>query len=356
MKMDALKDILLELSRAAGVSGNEAEVIDAAVPYFEKYATRVERDRFGNLIAYKQGSGVEDERFSLVLAAHIDEIGAIVAKIEEGGFLRFAPVGGIDPRTLLGQPVVVNGRKRLKGLVGCTSPHLLTEKERLAELKTEDLYIDIGFTEKQALELVRVGDPVNFDRTPLVMEAGGSVAGKAMDNRAGVAAMIACAAELSAVRHFCDLYFVATLQEEVGVRGAITAAYGLVPDLAVVVEVTHGEAPGLSYPEAFELGKGPVIAVGPNIHPRMGERLQETAREYRFSFQLEAVPETTPTDAYAIQVSREGIPCALLSIPLRYMHSTVELLNLDDLKNTGRLLSLFAAGLDRPFVEGLRCI
>lgn len=356
MREEQITEILLELSLAAGVAGDETGVVDAAARYFRPLTDRVELDRFGNLIAFKQGekSG-SAEQVSLAMAAHIDEIGAMVTKIEPEGFLRFTNIGGIDPRTLLGQAVEVHGRTALKGVIGALAPHLLTEKERKKELKIEHLFIDLGFSEAQAREQVSVGDFISLDQTPLKLEAGSCLTGKSLDNRAGVAALILCAAELAGMRHQADLYFIATLQEEVGVRGAITAAYSLVPDLAVAVDVTHGEAPGLSGAEVFELGKGTAIALGPSIHPALFGRLQDTAREQRILYQLEPVPESSSTDAWATQVSREGIPSALLSIPLRYMHSAVELLYLGDITSTGRLLSHFSCSVDRPFVEGLSC-
>ncbi len=356
MKEEQLAEMLLELSRADGVSGAESGAISVAARWFDQYTDRLEQDRFGNLIACKQGEIADDaERISLVLAAHIDEIGGMVTKIEEGGFLRFTNVGGIDPRTLLGQAVEVHGAARLKGVVGALAPHLLTEKERQKELKLEHLFVDVGLSESRARAEVSIGDYITLDQMPVKLEAGKSLTGKALDNRAGVAALIYCAAELASLRHQADIYFVATLQEEVGLRGAITAAYGLAPDLAVAVDVTHGDAPGLSGSAVFELGGGTAIALGPNIHPAMAVRLRELAKEYRVPFQVEPVAAGTGTDASAFQVSREGIPTALLSVPLRYMHSAVELLNLEDLTGTGRLLSLFSSSLDRPFVEGLAC-
>lgn len=356
MKVEQLADLLRELSAAAGVAGDEEGAVSIAARYLQQYVDRVERDRFGNLIAFKRGerSGTA-KQLSLALFAHIDEIGAVVTKIEAEGFLRFTAVGGLNPRLLLGQAVVVHGRSSLKGVIGALAPHLLTEKERKKDLKTEHLYIDLGLTEAQARERLRVGDFISLEQTPLKLVGGAHLTGKALDNRAGVAAMIFCAAELADVKHQADLYFIATLQEEVGLRGAVTAAYNMAPDLAVALDVTYGQSPGSSGPDLFELGKGVAVAIGPNIHPLLSRKLEETAREQRILYQLEPIPESSSTDAWATQVSREGIPSALLSIPLRYMHSAVELVNLPDITSAGRLLSYFARGLDCSFVEGLSC-
>ncbi|HHX86795.1 MAG TPA: M42 family metallopeptidase [Firmicutes bacterium] len=354
MDKDKIIQTLILLTQAAGVSGDEQEPAAVAAGCLEPYVTRLHRDLSGNLIGFKEGAGGL-EAPSLLIAAHIDEIGAMVTKIDRG-FIRFTPVGGLDPRTLLGQAVEVHGRQRLKGVIGARPPHLLTRKERQQELKIEDLYIDLGLEQEQASRQVQVGDYISLDQPLLVMAAGDCLAGKALDNRSGVASLIFCAAELAEVRHYCHVYFVATVQEEVGVRGAITASYGLAPDLAVAVDVTHGLAPGIPEEDGFELGGGPVIGIGPNFHPVLVEQLKVLAREHHLPYQVEPVPGPASTDSRAIQISREGIPSTLLSIPLRYMHSTVEMLNADDLLLTGRLLGYFARSIDLSLVEGLKCI
>ncbi len=355
MKEEEIKEMTMELSRAVGISGGEEGAAAVVSHYLERYTDRMWRDSLGNLIACKEGDDPGGEPFSLALVAHMDEIGGMVTKIEKGGALRFTAIGGIDPRILPGQPVEVHGRTLVKGVVGARPPHLLTDKERRDVSKIEDLFVDIGMKKDEAEKVVRIGDLLSFDAPPLEMTAGKCLAGKSLDDRAGVAALVICAAELAAVRHRATIYFVASVQEEVGLRGATTAAFGLLPDLAVAVDVTFGESPGLTPPDVFEIGGGPVISFGPNYHPALTARLEEVARRDRFAVQREADPGSSGTDAWAIQVTREGIPCALLSIPLRYMHTTVELLNLDDLNNTGRLLVSFTRSLDRPFVEGLSC-
>ncbi len=355
MKDEEIKALIAELSAAVGISGSEEKVAAALSRHLEPYVSRIWRDRLGNLIAFKEGENPGAAPFSLALVAHLDEIGLMVTRIEEGGALRFTAVGGIDPRILPGQLVEVHGKTVLKGVIGAKAPHLLTAAERRQELKIDQLHIDVGLNREQAEAQVRIGDLVSFEVAPAALAAGNGFTGKSLDNRAGVVTLVICAAELAARRHRADLYFVASVQEEVGLRGATTAAYGLVPDLAVAIDVTHGEAPGLTPPDVFEMGGGPVVSVGPNYHPQLTRRLEEVARRHRFTVQRDADPGSSGTDAWAIQVSREGIPCALLSVPLRYMHTTVELLNLDDLTNTGRLLASFAGSIERPFVEGLAC-
>lgn len=352
----SMEKLLLELAAAPGVAGSEEAAVTAASRYLSFYTDEVKGDRFGNLIASKKGERRKGEKaISLALMAHIDEIGLMAAKIEPEGFLRFTVVGGIDPRTLMGQTVMVHGKKPLPGVIGALAPHLLTASENQKVLKTEELFIDTGFSREQVEQQVKVGDFISLDQQPLVLEGGACLTGKALDNRAGVACMILCARELYNYRHQADIYYVATRQEEVGLRGAITASYGLYPDLALVVDVTHGQAPGLSGPKVHKLGQGTTVAMGPNIHPSICKRLQELARDYHIPFQLEPLPGHSGTDAWAVQVSREGIPTGLVSIPLRYMHSAVELVHLDDLKNTALLLACFGRSLERSFMEELRC-
>ena len=348
-------EILLELSALSGVSGAETVAVEAAASFFRQHSAEPKKDRFGNLLALKKGEALPgSKKTTLAMVAHIDEIGAMVTKIEEGGFLRFTPIGGIDARTLPGQAVLVCGKSSLRGVIGAAPPHLLNAKDFSKTEPIDKLFIDLGLTEKTVKDQVSVGDYISFDQQPLLLGNGKYITGKALDNRAGVAALIICAAELAALRHQADVCFIASLQEEVGLRGAMTAAYGLKPDLALIVDVTHGDAPGLDDKSVFKVGGGPALGIGPNLHPVLSKRLQETAEQYFLPFQKEPLPGHSGTDAWAFQVSREGIPTALLSIPLRYMHTVVELISLDDLVVSGKLLSYFASSIDSSFLEELK--
>lgn len=355
MEEKKISDILFALSAAAGVSGAEDEVIRIAGSFLEEYTEQISKDRFGNLLALKKGESASSSgHMTIALVAHIDEIGAMVTKIEAGGFLRFAPLGGIDARTLPGQPVEIYGRKRVKGVIGAAPPHLLTAKELTETVPIDKLFIDLGLMEREVRKVVSVGDVVSFEQKPLALSVGKKATGKALDNRAGIAALIICAAEMAAMRHEADICFVASLQEEVGLRGAITSAYGLKPDLAVVVDVTHGDAPGLDNQNTFKVGGGPAVAFGPNLHPYLSRKLEEVAKDNYLPCQREPIPGHSGTDAWAFQVSRDGIPTGLLSIPLRYMHTTVELISLEDVNLCGRLLSHFVSRFDGKLMEELK--
>jgi putative aminopeptidase FrvX len=182
---------------------------------------------------------------------------------------------------------------------------------------------------------------------------GDLVTGKAFDDRAAVAAILVCLEGLASIRHAWDVYAVATVQEEVGLRGAITSAYGLSPDAAIAIDATFGNQPGVSEAKTLKMGQGPAIGFGPNIHPKLHQTLVEVAKELEIPYQVEPVPGRSGTDAWAIQVTREGIPTALLSIPLRYMHTSVETLSLKDVERTGRLMAGFIGRLGEKFMDKL---
>jgi endoglucanase len=208
--------------------------------------------------------------------------------------------------------------------------------------------IDVGLPAEEVRALVRVGDPVTIRQSTMALK-NGCVAGKAMDNRASVAALTLALEALRHREHAWDFYAVATVQEEVGVKGAITSAYGISPTIAVALDVTFARQYNDSNPGVFELGKGPTIGVGPNFHPQMVKRLAEAAESDEIPIELEPLPGSSGTDAWGIQVAREGIPSGLISIPVRYMHQPVETVALVDIERAGRLLAGFVCGLEHGY-------
>lgn len=343
-----VKTLLRELSEATGVSGYEAELRQIVMRECKRYSDEVRVGKLGSVIALKKGTG---GRWSLMLAAHMDEIGLIVSQIEKG-FLRFTSVGGYDQRILMGQEVVVHGLKELPGIIASRPPHVLPAAEREKIVDMDQLFSDVGLTPEEIKELVRVGDVVTIKGR--FRELGEDrLAGKALDDRAGVAAILDALRRLAGSEHLWDAYFVATVQEEVGLRGAITSAYGIRPDIAVAVDLTFGDMPELAEAESFPLGKGPCVALGPNIHPLLYQRLVEVAKEEEIPYQIEPVPGRSGTDAWAIQVSREGVPTGLVSIPGRSMHTPVETISQKDLERTARLLASFIRGLDEELARKL---
>jgi putative aminopeptidase FrvX len=342
--------VLRRLSESSGVSGYEHQVRDLIREELGRFADEIRTDALGNVIAVKRGTGPEP-RPAAMIATHMDEIGLIVSDLEEG-FIHFQQVGGYDDRVLLGQEVTVHGRCDLVGIIGARPPQFLPGNERDKPIPYDNLRIDVGLTPEELAKQVRVGDLVTMNRK-LVELKGGLVAGKALDDRASVVAAAVCLEELSRMRHLWDVYAVATVQEEMGYQGSITSTYGLEPDIGIAVDVTFAKQPGTPDEHTQELGKGPTIGCGPNFHPKLQEALAETARNLEISAPLEPAERPGGTDAFAIQISRGGIPAALLSIPLRSMHTPVETVAIKDVERTGRLLAAFVARLDETFLQSL---
>jgi len=263
----------------------------------------------------------------------------------EKGFLRFTEIGGYDDRVLPGQEVLVHGVRPLPGVVAARPPHVLSPEERKKTLLIKDMFIDIGLPPKDVEALVHVGDTVTL-RADYIELRNERAAAKAFDDRAAIVSILSCLEELSRMVHTWDVYAVATVQEEVGTRGAITSAFGIFPDVGIAIDVTHGDMPGVSERETVGMGKGPAIVFGPNIHPKLHQGLVETARRYEIPYQIEPATGPTGTDARAIQVSRSGVPTALLGLPLRYMHNPVETIDLADVRRTAWLMALTIARLD----------
>ena len=336
-------DLLARLSDATGVSGYEMGVRSVVYEAFSKYADDIRLDKMGSVIALKRGSGPEPRR-SIMLAAHLDEIGLIVSQVKEG-FIQFETVGGFDPRVLIGQLVLVQGRRTLPGVIASRPPHVLSADDQDKVIPINELFIDVGLRPEEMQDLVQVGDLIVLDQH-FVRLKGDYASGKAFDDRAGVASLVVCLEQLSNLRHEWDVYAVATVQEEVGLKGAMTSSYGLAPDLSIAVDVGFGQQFGVSESETIPMGKGPAIAIGPNVHPGMAAKLIETAKQNEIPYVTEPIPGRSGTDAWAIQVAREGIPTCLLSIPIRYMHTVVETVNLKDVSRTGRLMAAFICRLD----------
>lgn len=343
-------ELLKQLTEARGPSGYETEVREIVREHFEQYADETRTDALGNVIALKRGEGPEP-RPTVMLAGHIDEIALMVKQIEKG-FLHITTVGGFDPRVLLSQQVIVHGRRELPGVIVSVPPHFTSAAERDKTVPLDKLFVDVGLPPEQVEKLVRVGDLITIHRhfTELT---GGWAASKAMDDRTAVAAIAICLEELTRLKHQWDVYAVATVQEEVGTRGAMTSAYGLVPTIGIAIDVTFGHQPGLSEAETIKMGEGPSITYGPNIHSKVFDGLVAAAKALELPHQIEPDPGPTGTDARSIQISREGIPTGLLGIPLRYMHTSVETVVLKDVERTGRLLAGFIARLDDDFLEAL---
>ena len=346
-----ISEILRQLTAVDGPPGSESRVAELVESLARDTVSEVRRDALGNLIACRRGA--EEAPGRIMLAAHIDEIALVVTKVEKG-FLHIASIGGVDPRSVIGQEVIVYpsgpGSDRypagLPGYVGSRPPHLLSVDDRKKVVPLKDLRVDLGLP-ASIIDggMVRVGDRVVV-RGPYCELLNGRVATKALDNRVSVAVMLGALGYLANMTHAWDVYAVATVQEEVGLRGATVAAFGVEPDLAIALDVTFGDTPGVNNGETFPQDHGPTIGWGPNLHPGVFRQLRAMADEFEIPYSVEPLPGSSGTDAWAIQVSRSGVPTGLLSVPVRYMHSPVEMVVLTDLDRTARLLAAYIARLD----------
>lgn len=340
---------LKELSENTGVSGYERLIAPIIIREFQTSAEEIDTDLFGNIYAKKKG---ESGGHKIMLAAHMDEIGLMVKKIDPHGFIRFTTIGGVDQRTLLSQEVIIHGRKPIAGVIGSKPPHLAAENGEKAA-KIDDMGIDVGLSFDEIKNIIQIGDIITVKRKAVDL-LDDLIAGKSLDDRAGVVVMQICLQELQYLHHAHDVIAVTTTQEEVGLRGALTSAHALNPDLAIAIDVTHGSTPDTKGNVNIELGKGPTIALGPNIHPAVYERMTDAALDARLPYQVEPIAGMSGTDAWAIQVAQAGVPTGLLSLPLRYMHTSVETISLEDVVNAGLLLAHFIARLPKD-LEGSLC-
>ncbi len=342
--------LLKQLSEAEGMSGFEGPIRELVRQSWEPFVDEMHEGKLGSLIALKKGVGPEP-RPKLMLAAHMDEIGLMVTDIEKG-FLRIARVGGTDRRVLLGLEVTVHGRRDLPGVVATRPPHVLSKEERKKTVPWDRIFVDVGLPPDEVNELVSVGDLISIRREMSELK-NRRVAGKALDDRACVAAVTLALEQLQRVQHAWDVFAVATAQEETGLKGAIASAYGVAPDVAIALDVTFGEQPDAPKADTIPLGEGPSIAIGPNFHPRLVGRLKEIAEDREIPYHMDPIPGRSGTDAWAIQVTREGVPTALISVPLRYMHQPVETVAAADVERAGRLLGAFIAETGPDLLENL---
>jgi len=346
----ALMPFLKQLISVPGLSGYESPVRDLIEEVWSPLTDEIHLSRLGSLHALRRGVGPEP-RPGLIIAAHMDAIGLMVTGLIEG-FLRVTEVGGLDPRVLPGQLVVVHGRQDLAGVIVRPPDHLLPEDASPGRMSLDYLLIDTGLLASEVERLVRIGDLVSFAQPPLQL-SDEYLAGHSLDNRASVAAVTVCLQQLQGRQTAWDVWAVATSQEEETLGGAMTSAFQLRPTLAVALDVTFGEGPDSPSHETFPLGKGPMLSWGPNIHPGLFKTFKDLADRLEIPYRLEPIPASSATDAVALQISAEGIPTMLIEIPLRYMHTPVEMVSIKDIQRTGRLLAEFAAGLDGAFMDHL---
>ncbi|MGB1289308.1 MAG: M42 family metallopeptidase [Aggregatilineales bacterium] len=346
-----LKAHLKSLVEAHAPSGYEAPIREILRDAWADLIDDFEEDRLGSLIGIKRATQPTDPARKIMLAAHMDEIGMMVRDVVDG-FVYVHRISGVDNRVMLAQTVIVHGKKPLKGVVATKPPHLSSPAERKRYPGFNDLIVDVGLPADEVADLVTIGDLITVD-VPMMELQGKQVAGKAMDDRACIAIVTQCLKELQGMHHAWDVYATATVQEESGLIGAKTAAHKIDPDIAIALDVGFAAQPGVPSDDAIEINGGPSLALGANIHPKLFDKIVAVAKEYEIKYQVEPVPGATGTDAWAIQIAQDGIPTALISLPLRNMHSPIETLHLQDIHRSARLLALFIASLDADFMSSI---
>jgi len=352
--MPEITPFLKSLLSAAGISSYETPATKLVDEKWRPLVDEARLSRLGSLEALKKGTStaLSTSRPSIMIATHVDAIGMMVTSIAEG-FLHFTQVGGIDPRILPGTPVIVHASasgEELPGIVVMPPARALPDSVRDGVIGLEHLLIDMGLLPKEVAAKVRIGDPVSFATEPKEL-AGDVISGHTLDNRASVAVLTVTLEELQKKSHAWDVWAVATVQEEVGLLGAFTSAFGLRPQVAIAIDVTFAKGPGANDWQTMPLGKGPTLTMGPNMHPYLYKSLKELAEKLEIPFQPEVTPRMSGTDAYATQITAEGIPTMVIGIPLRYMHTPVEIVSLKDIQRAGRLLAEFISSLEPDFVE-----
>jgi endoglucanase len=345
-----LVDVLEKLSDANGVTGREDQVRLLMKKYLKPYVDEITEDKLGNLIAFKKG---KKDAPTVMVTAHMDEVGLMIKNIKKKGFLQFTKIGGLDDRILVAQNVVVHTDKGpLHGVVGSKPVHIQKEEERRKVMEADKLFIDIGAKNKEEAEKmgVQVGDVASFD-TKFVQLGNGAVLGKAFDDRVGCAMLVEVLRKLPKVD--CNLYVVGTIQEEVGLRGATIAAFQIKPDLGIAVDASvAGDMPGVEEGEApAKMGDGPVVTVadaGLIAHPKVLRLIVDCAKQSKISYQLETGVRGA-TDAARIALSRDGVPSGVVSVPVRYIHSPAAILDMDDVEKAVDLVVSVIVNVSKQF-------
>ncbi|MFH1062268.1 MAG: M42 family metallopeptidase [Candidatus Omnitrophota bacterium] len=336
-----------KLINSISPSGFEQEAVEIWKNRTKKFTDKISIDVHGNCI----GVLSKQNALKIMLAGHIDEIGYMVNYIDKEGYIYFSTVGGIDLHLVPGQRVWIKTKaKRVLGVIGKKPIHVLEEAERKKVATIDQMWIDIGSSsDEQTKQIVEIGD-IAVPAVEFEVLNQDKVVGRGFDDKAGAFVVSEVLRQLSGFKFSAAVYGVATVQEEIGLRGATTSAFGIDPDIGIAIDVAFAtDFPGMEKKKIGEIdiGKGPVIARGPNINHKVFDLLIETAKQKNIPYQVVAAPRATGTDANVIQLTKQGVATALISIPLRYMHTPVELISLIDLENTIKLLKAFILNLDK---------
>jgi endoglucanase len=341
----AAEEFFHRLLETPSPSGFEQPVQKIVRDYVQQFADQTDTDVHGNVIACKNPG----RTLRVMLAGHCDQIGMLVVALDDDGFLYAQTIGGWDPQQLIGQRMTLWTRTGPVPAVIARKPiHLLTDEERKQVVKTKDLWLDIGAKNKEeAAEIVRIGDPVTLELGCQSMR-NNLANGPGMDDKVGVWIVMEALRRTEAARLNCTLYAVSTVQEEIGLRGARTSAFGIDPQVGIAVDVTHAtDCPTVDKKQEgdISLGAGPVIYRGPNMNPSVVDRLIAASEQHDIPYQLAASGRAQPNDSNTIQITRAGVATGVVAVPNRYMHSAVEMVSREDLDHAADLLAQFALSL-----------
>ena len=327
---------LMDLSNAGGISGFEYTITPKIEKLLAKYCDEVKKDVSGNVIGYIKAD--KKDAPTVMIEAHTDGIGLMVKEIDERGYITFVAIGGVDPRILPSLEVVVCGKTELYGVICSKAPHLMSDDEKNKGLEIQNMAVDVGLSYDEVVKIVTPGDMIYF-KTEAVKLLNKKISGKYLDDRAGVISLLMCLNKLKGKKLPFNLAVLCATQEEVGLRGALTGSYNIDPICAIVVDVCHGTTPDSGSATTFKIGSGTVITCGPNINRKMFDLAKKTADDKKIKYSVEAEGGHTGTDAWVVQTARRGIATLLLSIPLCYMHTTVETLSMKDVEATADVLA-----------------
>ncbi len=331
-----IKEVLFELSELNAISGMEYRAFDKVKELFSPYVTTVEKDALHNVIAIKKSKNKDAE--TLLLDAHMDEIGLVIMGVTDEGFLRVSNLNGVDRRHILAAEVTVHAESGdYYGIVTVKPPHLSTPAEKGKNLPYDEIYIDMGFSASKAKKLFKTGDFVTFISKQSELQ-GSIVTGKSFDDRACVVAILYAMEKLKDVELPFNIAVVLSAQEEVGMRGTRAATYAVKPTEAIALDVCHAHTPDASRDRTFPMSKGPVVTIAPILSREMAKKLIKIAGDENIPVQKDVTTGMTGTNAFGIFQQHEGVKTALISIAIKYMHSIVETLDTKDIKNTGKLL------------------
>ena len=342
-----LFDTLKRLADLPGPSGHIEAVAEEACRLLAPMVDEIHRDKLNNIYGVRRCGKAGANK--VLLDAHLDEIGFIVTG-HEGGFLRFSTIGGVDPRMLPSRELLLMGEEPGFGIVATKPPHVMTDEEYEQVSAIEDLRIDVGLSQEEACKRYPIGTTAVY-RESLRRLQGSRVTGKALDDRACFTVLLRTLDILKDETLDVDLYILGSNQEETGGDGALVAAYHIAPDCAVAVDVTFATQADVPQTKAFALGSGAVIGVGPNMARWMTERFKTCAKNLDMPVNLEIMSGNSGTNGWDIQTAREGIATQVISVPLRYMHTPMEVMDLEDFERTAQLLAEFLRGLGKEVPE-----